>query len=246
MHELSVLQNIKKVYNDPYPHCVTDRALPEKYIIELQNNLPDSYIDSKPFATVDPSQRIKWKTLQEDNWPVANIWKDFFAYHTSREYFDAVCNLFEPWAKKMSILPQKITLDDRTGINNKKNSHAYTECQFVRHRVMPGGKTTRTAHLDNGMEIYAGLLYFKHPQDTSTGGGFNIHDGPKSPWHDEKNNNEVDNPGAVVRTCEYKTNAFAMFWNTRNSVHSVEPRKNAQHQRWSINIIGRYYRNRMW
>jgi hypothetical protein len=243
MSNLSVIQNITKVYAEPYPHVTTHQALPEKYITELQSTLPNSYIDSKPFSEVDPSQRIKWKTLEEDKWPISNIWKEFFDYHTSREYFDAVCNLFEPWAKRMPILPQQIKLDER---KTQGNFNAYTETQFVRHRVIEQGQTTRTPHLDNGMEIYAGLLYFKHPDDKSTGGGFNIHNGPAKPEFNKKNNNEVTHYGDIVRTCEYKTNAFAMFWNTRNSVHSVEPRQNASHERWSINIIGRYKTNRMW
>ena len=229
---------------DPYPHVITEEALPQKYINELQSTLPGAYIDSKPFSEVDPSQRIKWNILVEDNWPIANIWKDFFAYHTSREYFNAVCNLFEPWWDNMPVQPNKIHLDERKG--KKEFFTAYTETQFVRHRVMPEGKTTRTAHLDNGMEIYAGLLYFRHKNDTSKGGGFNIHSGNPQPKFDRKNNNEVQNPGPIVATCPYKTNTFAMFWNTRNAVHSVEPRHNAQHERWSINIIGRYNTRRMW
>lgn len=244
MKSLSVIQNINKVQSDPFPYVITEDALPEKYVKELQSTLPDSYIDSKPFSEVDPSQRIKWKMLQEDNWPISNIWKDFFAYHTSREYFNAVCNLFEPWWTSMPVQPNKINLDERKGKPGMYT--AYTETQFVRHRVMAEGQTTRTAHLDNKMEIYAGLLYFRHPDDNSKGGGFNIHSGPTVPEFNRKNNNEVINPGPIVATCPYKTNTFAMFWNTRNAVHSVQPRENAQQQRWSINIIGRYNSRSMW
>lgn len=244
MNKLSVIQNIKKVEADPYPHAIVYGALPEEIFTELQNSLPNDYVDSKPFSLVDPSQRIKWQTLVEDEWPVSNIWKEFFDYHTSREYFDAVLNLFEPWAKYMPLQKNKILLDDRK--QEYKYPDAYTECQFVRHRVMENYQTTRTAHLDNAMEIYAGLLYFKHPDDQSTGGGFNIHKSQNPPKYNRKKSNEVEKPGPIVNTATYQSNMFAMFFNLPNAVHSVEPRIDAKHPRWSINIIGRYYGSRMW
>ena len=97
MNKLSVIQNIKSVESKPYPHVIVYGALPDDVFQELHDTLPNDYVDSKPFSEVDPSQRIKWNTLVEDKWPIANIWKEFFDYHTSREYFDAVLDLFEPW-----------------------------------------------------------------------------------------------------------------------------------------------------
>ena len=244
MNKLSVIQNIKQVESKPYPHAIVYGALPEDVFQELHDTLPHNYVDSKPFSQVDPSQRIKWDTLVEDKWPISNIWKEFFDYHTSREYFDAVLNLFEPWSKNLKIPQDKIILDERT--HKPNNTNCYTECQFVRHRVMDNHQTTRTAHLDNPLEIYAGLLYFKHPDDQSTGGGFNVHESPQRPQFYRKNNNEVKNAGPIARTANYQSNMFAMFWNTFDSVHSVEPRIYAQHPRWSINIIGRFNGTRMW
>ena len=123
-------------------------------------------------------------------------------------------------------------------------ANCYTDCQFVRHNVVPEGATTRTPHVDNKNEVYAGLLYFKH--DNSTGGGFNIHKQTFESGWDSKQNNALYEPGPIVDTCAYKDNNFVMFFNQKYAVHSVEPRAGVQSPRWSINMIGRWTQNRNW
>ena len=52
-------------------------------------------------------------------------------------------------------------------------SKVVTETQFVIHN--PVKETTRTDHLDNPVEIYAGLLYMRKPEDEAEGGDFVIY-----------------------------------------------------------------------
>lgn len=245
MNKLSVIQNFKTVIKDPYPHLMIENALPEEIHNELRDTLPEDWVTTKQLCEEGRCYRAKTKHLHEDNFPVAPIWKEFFEYHCSREYFDAVMDIFSDYHHLLPMQPKDIKLDERMG-RTPGSGNCYSECQFVRHVPVADGQTTRTPHLDNPREIYAGLLYFKHPDDQSQGGGFNVHAAPKNFDFDRKDNNSVQNHGPVATAVPYKSNMFVMFLNAKGAIHSVEPRSNAKHPRWSINIIGEYTGQRMW
>ena len=240
MSKLSILQNAKSISDYPYPHVIIEDALPQKIFDELYNTLPEAYVANK-VAGPDFSRRAKYHVLNEDKWPITNLWKDFFEYHTSRQFFDEVINLFGNHVHKLPIPPAKI----KTGKGKAaSNINCYLDCQFVRHDVIEEGQSTRTPHFDNLMEIYAGLLYFKRHEDTSIGGHFHVHDQKEQPKVDGQNN-AISNPGPIHNTATYKNNTVALFLNNRYAIHSVEPRTGKQFPRWSINIIGRYTKAKM-
>lgn len=240
MSNLSILQNAGQIFHKPYPHIIIENALPEKLFNELHSTLPEEYVVGKPLGP-DHGRRVKYHTLDEDRWPITDLWREFFEYHTSRTFFDEVMNLFEEYMPILPIHPQKIITD--RGSKHKQKINCYQDCQFVRHNVIPAGETTRTPHFDNLFEIFAGLLYFKH--DTSTGGDFHIHEQTQLPMIMLKSNNAIINPGPIVRTAPYKNNTVALFLNSRYAIHSVEPRYGIQLPRWSVNIIGRYTNAKM-
>ena len=240
MNKLSVLQNLKKVNAKPYPHVIIENALDENIFNELKSKLPESYVGGQPVGP-DQSKRVKYHVLQEDDWPISNIWKEFFEFHTSKEFFDQVLDMWEPFNVKYAVARDSIVIGKGKAYGK---ANCYTDCQFVRHNVVTEGTTTRTPHVDNKNEVYAGLLYFKH--DNSTGGGFNIHKQTFVSGWDSKQNNELYEPGPIVDTCAYKDNNFVMFFNQKYAVHSVEPRAGVQSPRWSINMIGRWTQNRNW
>ena len=239
MSKLSILQNAGQIFHKPYPHIVIENALPEKLFNELHSTLPETYVAGKPLGP-DHSRRVKFHVLDEDKWPITDLWRDFFEYHTSREFFNEVLDLFGDHVSLLPIRPSKII----TGRGKKysNNINCYQDCQFVRHDVMPEGETTRTPHFDNLFEIFAGLLYFKH--DSSTGGDFHIHEQTQLPTMGGKNN-AITNAGPIFRTAPYKNNTVALFLNSRYAIHSVEPRSGIQLPRWSVNIIGRYTNAKM-
>ena len=110
------------------------------------------------------------KLLQETFKP--EIWREFTQYLTSAEWFNQVIKTFEPWVP--ASLHKKYTEEDLGARGWADNKNIWTDCQLVMHKPITE-KTTRTPHLDNPMEIFAGLLYFPHEDDSGTGGEFQIH-----------------------------------------------------------------------
>ena len=119
-----------------------------------------------------------------------------------------------------------------------------TDCQTVMHT--PVNFSSRTPHIDNPREIYAGLLYMPYAEDISKGGEFQIHKTVGQITRVNKNGGravESQNQGSIVKSVPYKRNTFVMFCNnSSNAVHSVSARENASLHRRSVNIIAEYNR----
>ena len=234
MTNLCVLQNLKKVHHDPWPHLIIENSLPEKIHNELFATLPNARLDRQ--KAVDKHGKLTWLLyeLHNEKYPVSNIWKEFILYHTSIEFVHKVFNAFDkPYGEHMVITNRN---------KPEQKSNYYTEFSFVKHPPV-NNVSSRTPHTDNEKEIYAGLLYLKEQNDKSTGGDFCIH---RPGSLEMQGKLEYTSPGPIVKRCAYKSNNFVMFWNGRNTQHSVNPRQNATHPRWSINMIGRYTGQRNW
>lgn len=243
VNKISVLQNLKNVYSDPYPHIIIKNCLPKKIHNELLDTLPDKKLDEQ--EPKDKYNKLTWHVneIREENWPISNIWKEFIEYHCSQEYFDNVLNIFDKWADTLPLPKKSIRLEDRSkNEDTPKSANCYTDFNFVKHPTL-NNVSTRTPHCDNEKEIYASLLYLKYPQDQSTGGGFNIHQANNLKMFEDR---EFKYPGPIIRTCPYESNNFVMLLNNKHAQHSVEPRQNTIHPRWSINMIGRYTGSWMW
>ena len=171
---------------------------------------------------------------------VSEAWRKFTEYHTSVKFYNEVKNVFKDYITDLPNVEN--SLSPRGW--DKGNDMIGTDCQTVMHS--PIDFSSRTPHIDNPREIYAGLLYMPYPKDDSTGGEFQIHRSVGEIKRVNKNGGrevEVKNQGSIVKSVPYKRNTFVIFCNNSSaSVHSVSKRENATLHRRSVNIIAEYNR----
>jgi len=248
MNNLSVIQNVKVVEQDPYPFVCVEDALPENLYKELADSFPEDLVCSTSPHDGGITYRYKSKECAVEAPPP--IWQDFFSYHTSQEYFKECIKLFEPSIMKSYPQYQYLLDADNVTTRDVDNSGQYvTDCQFVVHEPVDQTGTSRTPHVDNPVEIYAGLLYMKKPEDNATGGNFTIHRQINEIRQVNKSlgRQVEDNVHEEVTQVPYKQNSFCMFLNVMGSIHSVTPRIEPTERRRSINIIGEFNGNgKMW
>jgi len=248
MKNLSVLQNLKTVFNHPYPHICIEDALPDAIYDELDATFPEELICSTTPHDGGICYRYKAKEAAQGKLPY--IWQDFFAYHTSKDYFTECIATFEPHiAKAYPDLVEKLYAGNIAVRDVDSGGDFVADCQFVVHDPVDQTGTTRTPHLDNPVEIYAGLLYMRKAADTSTGGNFTVHETTGDIVEVNKTlGRQVDDSLHIpLKQVPYKRNMFCMFLNVLNSVHGVTPRINPTERRRSINIIGEFNGNgKMW
>lgn len=223
----------KHYFEDPYPHVIIEDALPEDYYNKLYNTWPVSEIKKAlPIIGGHTFRYMSNDVLNKKLVPVSTEWQNFFKDHTSQDYYLKVLNIFEKHIKHIDYLK-----NEKVEIRGAGKSNVVTETQFVIHN--PVKETTRTDHLDNPIEIYAGLLYMRKPEDNAEGGDFVIYKSDPVTEVSRNNGREIlkKTQREVVKTIKYKPNCFVMFLNTNTAVHGVTPRINSETERLSINII---------
>jgi hypothetical protein len=235
MNIYSVLQNFNKnkhYFKEPYPHIIIEHCLPLKTYELLYENFPVQTIkDNFKLLEGHTYRGLANDFIRSKKVEAKQFWLDFFEYHTSQDFYDEVLNIFEDtrWIKS-----EKVKVRHTEG-----NTKIVTDTQFVIHEPIKSG-TTRTSHIDNPLEIYAGLLYMRQRGDKAKGGDFVIYDTPEINSVVEKTGRQIPkSAGELIenKAIRYKENTFVMFLNSNKAVHGVTPRVDSGHDRLSINII---------
>ena len=213
-----------------------------------------SLLQKKPTVQTDPyphiiiEEALPWNLYEE----LENTFPEEQVLHTIP--FDSdICYRMKADQLLARAFHSKITesllnLDENIGVKGWASKDIETDCQIVMHKPI-AEKTTRTPHIDNPREMFAGLLYMPHKDDISTGGEFQLH----TVKNDIKKVNKAggreiypEDLGPVHTTIPYKRNTFVMFCNINpNTVHGVSKRVNPTMYRRSVNIIAQF-KQRFW
>ena len=233
---ISVLQKTPTLATDPYPHVIIEDALPEDVYDRLEKAWPEQQLlKTEPFDN-GICYRLKSDQMLKPD-VVSDAWREFAQYHTSAKFYNEVKCIFGDFMPIIDNLSEYISArgwyigGDKIG----------TDCQTVMHK--PVHFSSRTPHIDNPREIYAGLLYMPYADDESKGGDFQLHKQESVVTEVNKNGGrEVGNKaGEIVKTVPYKRNTFVMFLNnSTNTIHSVSARSGATKYRRSVNIIAEF------
>tara|TARA_R110001583_G_scaffold49592_1_gene155253 strand:- start:1218 stop:1973 length:756 start_codon:yes stop_codon:yes gene_type:complete len=235
----SLLQKKLTVQADPYPHVVIEDALPWDLYEQLEREWPEQQLLATQPHDNGICYRLKADSMLRPGL-VSEAWRKFTEYHTSVKFYNEVKNVFKDYITDLPNIEN--SLSPRGW--DKGNDMIGTDCQTVMHS--PIDFSSRTPHIDNPREIYAGLLYMPYPKDDSTGGEFQIHRSVGEIKRVNKNGGrevEIKNQGSIVKSVPYKRNTFVIFCNNSSaSVHSVSKRENATLHRRSVNVIAEYNR----
>jgi hypothetical protein len=235
---------------------VIENALDDDYYDMLYNEYPsdrqivehDFYADSSfEDAKENTRYQISAKSQYEKTVQLPSIWQDFIYYHTSQEYLNEVLNIFSPVLSDCypDLFKKNRSPRFRAGVrrykDRRKDCDIAMDCQVGINTPLSELGRVLGPHLDNPVELYAGLLYFKDPNDASSGGDLVV-----SEW--SAKDRQVGAKGRIedqyvreVARVPYEPNKFVMFLNTIDSVHGVTPRQPTTYSRKLVNIIGEVF-----
>jgi len=237
MNIYSVLQKFNPAtdyFTDPYPHIIIKDCLPLKTYELLYENYPVQTIkDNFPIVEGSTYRGLANDFIRSKRVEAKDCWLDFFEYHTSQDFYNSVLRIFNLPVQNNWIKDEKVKVRHAEG-----DAGIVTDTQFVIHEPITEG-TTRTPHIDNPVEIYAGLLYMRQRGDKAKGGDFVIYDTHPISHVVTGTGRQITNSVKLKesKTIRYKENTFVMFLNSNKSVHGVTPRQEPGHDRLSINII---------
>lgn len=182
---LSILSRAAKadLVTEPYPHLVITEALDPAIFEQLSSQFPADDIILNGRAAKDTwFDYPACKVVADER--VSALWREFFAYHTSKAFFDELVALAGPQMRAL-----KPDLEQRAGRRLEdfivgmrpggrgdplaEGADASMECQFyLNYTRQP--RVVRGPHVDRPSELFAALLYFRREDDDSSGANLEI------------------------------------------------------------------------
>lgn len=241
------------IRHEPFPHLVVPDALPPTLYQELERSYPALAEVAGP-GPHDNNRLYKLAAADVVARPnIAPGWRDFFAYHTSADFFHRVCSL---WQDELAALHPGIwnafgkaaetfaTVVRQPG--KKGNAANFTadvalDCQFGMNSPVTTPCSVRGPHLDNPAKLFAALLYFRHADDSSIGGELELY--RVKPGQRALVRGSRVNPDAVevAERVAYAPNTLVMWLNSPLAIHGVSPRSVTPVPRRYINFLGECY-----
>lgn len=251
---LSILSkcSIADLRLEPFPHLVVENALDPALYEQLESCFPSDalIVDDRPIKDTwfdFPACKVV------DDQRIAAIWRDFFRHHTSSAFFSELIALVGPVLRQLHPdLERRLgkpLSDFKVGMRPggrgdplAPGADVSMECQFYAN-YSRAARTVRGPHIDRPSELFAALLYFRQPDDDSTGADLDICEADESIYSrpaavriDELPAEVCGHRVRVVRTAPYKANTLVLFLNSRKSLHAVSPRSPTSLTRRHINF----------
>ncbi|WP_421707804.1 hypothetical protein [Algihabitans sp.] len=243
-----------EILYDPFPHLIVTDALEPGYYAELAACYPDFDTVRKERALESNKAYLLNAVEVLENPEIPSIWRDFFAYHTSETFFQECLAFWQPairrvypdiertLGKPLDALTTAVR-PDKAGLAGAGEgaADALLDVQFGVNSPVTAQSSVRGPHLDKPYKLFAGLLYFRHPQDVAPGGdlGFYRYRGRRRVF--DRHYNIQDSSVERVTEIPYRPNTFVMWLNTPDSLHGVSPRSGTSFPRRYVNFLAECY-----
>lgn len=192
---------------EPFKYTIVENCLDLNLYQELYQTFPyirPSVLSNRP--TVKGSSELK------------GLWKEFADYHTSRDFFLKVAELFD------------IKERGQVGLRNSQRP-IEMECQCIINSPVMIPSSVKLPHRDNPETRWAGILYFCDPDDFA-GGDLLFYD--CDPHFYKKR--YTDNHGEPFKVIKYEPNKFVSWENSLNAIHGVTVRQKTSRLRKYVNF----------
>jgi hypothetical protein len=224
----------KDVILEPFPYIIVDNVFEPSVYAKLEAEYPFEYrIDGySGFANNSRYQISAVDGLRGSR--LSPLWQEFVRYHTSKDFYTEVSDLFSVAIKKYY---PNLLQNPEVGVRFKDTkADMWMDCQPGINSPVTAVSSVKGPHLDHQDELFAGLFYLRHPDDTSTGADLEIYKTTKKVlYHGAR----FADPRAVekVATVAYVPNRLVLFLNTIDSIHGVSPRSVTPFTRRLVNVV---------
>jgi hypothetical protein len=230
----------EEIVTEPYAHLTRRGMVPAETYARLEADFPslDVILDGRKPEN-NQAVRMTVKQVLNDH-RISPIWREFFEYHTSADYWRDVVRLFAAHFRR-----EFPDLEARVGRRYEDwrvvprgfagDADIHLDCQFVMNTPVTMVSSVKTAHIDLCDKIFSALFYFRSEDDRTPGGDFGIYRWRRSPRFIKHRTMERD--VEQVKTVDYAANTYACFVNSEQSVHAVSPRSVTEIPRRYINFI---------
>lgn len=231
----NVLTGISKVSAYPFPHAGTFECFPKEiYDLLVKKRPPWQAIAQREAEHNNKRADVGARALL-DSKALHPIWKEFVAYHTSRDFYLQILDRFEFYFKEFyPHLGDMRQYKTALRYDNQTEADIYMDCQLSVNTPVKEKSTVNHAHVDHPRELFASLLYMKDPEDNA-GGDLVLYKNVRPITFHNKREADLDCIRQVIKI-PYSPNTYVCFVNSPISVHSVTEREVTKNPRLMVNI----------
>jgi len=229
------------IVTEPFAHIIRQPALPTAVYDELADGFPslEMIMGGRSGVGANVAVRLPIQAVLKDP-HIPCLWREFFAYHTSAEYWREVIRVFAgEFRRTFPDLEERIgrPYEDWRVVRRGGDEVAEVrlDCQFVMNTPVVKPSSVKPPHVDVGDKIFSALLYFRDPADTTTGGDLDLYRWRREPRFLKHRVLEQDSKR--IKTVAYAANTYVCFVNSPLAVHGVSPRSVTTVPRRYINFV---------
>ncbi len=232
---------LSDIVTEPYAHYTQTGVVPASLYQELAADFPSlaTIVNDRTDIGSNEAVRMTTKQVLSDR-RISALWREFFEYHTSAEYWRDVTRLFASHFRR-----EFPGLEEQIGRPYEEwrvmprgyagEADVRLDCQFVMNTPVTRKSSVKTAHIDLCDKIFSALFYMRDPRDHSQGGDLDIYDWRREPRFVKHRTLMRD--VELVKTVPYQANSYLCFVNSPAAVHGVSPRGETDVPRRYINFI---------
>lgn len=251
----SILARVKQsdILREPFPYLHVPDALDEAYYRELAAAFPSltRIADNKPILDNQAYLLAARNVIDDHDLP--QIWREFFEYHSSPEFFREMVafweadiqreypNLAERFGKPLTGLTTSVRARSKEKSSGNLGADMMLDCQFGMNSPVSTPGSVRGPHIDKPYKLYAALLYFRHPDDNFAGGDLDLYRARKDTYLTDAQLNLDEQHVQRFTTVHYRPNTLVMWLNTPRSFHGVSPRSVTSVPRRYVNFLAESY-----
>ncbi|MDY0883129.1 hypothetical protein ACFPL7_09225 [Dongia soli] len=230
-----------QICTSPYPHFSMQNVLPRDVYSALDREFPDlaTVLNGRTSYGNNEAVRMSAKQVLADQ-RISPLWRSFFEYHTSAEYWRNVIRLFgDFFRQEFPGLETRLgrRFEDWRVIPRGFSGEAEVrlDCQFVMNTPVTQVSSVKSPHVDLCDKIFSGLFYFRDPNDTTAGGDLQMYAWQRSPRFIK--HRTMNRDIKLAKTIHYAPNTYLCFVNSVKAIHGVSPRGITAIPRRYINFI---------
>ncbi len=229
------------VVTEPYAHYTQSDVVSAPLYQELAAEFPSLAVIVNDRSDIGSNEAVRMtvKQVLADR-RISPLWREFFEYHTSADYWRDVTRLFAVhFRREFPGLEERVgrAYEDWRVVPRGYAGEADVrlDCQFVMNTPVTRKSSVKTAHVDLCDKIFSALFYMRDPRDHSQGGDLDIYDWRREPRFVKHRTLMRD--VELVKTVPYRANSYLCFVNSPQAVHGVSPRETTDVPRRYINFI---------
>ncbi len=242
-HAPHMLEDVRPedVVTEPYVHYIRRNAVAADLYQQLEAEFPglDTILNGRIETGSNIAVRLTVKQVLSDR-RFSSLWREFFEYHTSSDYWRHVTRLFGKHMRaEFPNLEEKVgrRFEDWRVVPRGFGGDAdiRLDCQFVMNTPVRQVTSVKTPHVDLCDKIFSALFYFRDNRDEVGGGDFDIYRWRREPRFVK--HRSMDRDVELAKTVTYAANSYTCFVNSAKAVHGVSPRGITDVPRRYINFI---------